>query len=80
MFIFFNVLTDHNQNKYITTPEFNKFTVEVVDAKSAKANLITKTDFDTKLINIEKPANIWFNLLKGKSRFEEDGVQKYLVF
>ena len=58
MFIFFNVLTDHNQNKYITTPEFNKFTVEVVDAKSAKANLITKTDFDTKLINIEKPANI----------------------
>ena len=58
MFIFFNVLTDHNHNKYITTPEFNKFTVEVVDAKSAKANLIIKTDFDTKLINIEKPANI----------------------
>ena len=26
-------LTDHNHDKYITTPEFNKFTAECFDAR-----------------------------------------------
>ena len=30
-------LTDHNNDKYITTPEFNKFTAEVFDARLARA-------------------------------------------
>ena len=42
-------ITDHNHDRYITTPEFNKFTAEIFSARLAQANLITKTDFDTKL-------------------------------
>ena len=64
----------------------------------AQANLITKTDFDAKLLNLNK--NITSNKTKhllveneldklktfgfgyfiGKSHFEEDGTQNYLVF
>ena len=40
-------LTDHNNDKYITTPEFNKFAAEVFDARLARANVATKTDFGT---------------------------------
>ena len=42
-------LTDHNHDKYITTPEFNKLSAEVFDARLARANLVTKTDFDDKI-------------------------------
>ena len=64
----------------------------------AQANLITKTDFDAKLLNLNK--NITSNKTKhllveneldklktfdfgyfiGKSHFEEDSTQNYLVF
>ena len=39
-------LTDHNHDKYITTPEFNTLAADVFNARLAQANLITKTDFD----------------------------------
>ena len=39
-------LTDHNHDKYVTTPEFNTSAANVFNARLAKANLITKTDFD----------------------------------
>ena len=39
-------LTDHNHEKYITTPEFNTLAARVCNARLAQANLITKTDFD----------------------------------
>ena len=42
-------LTDHNHDKYNTTPEFNELTAENFAARLAQANLITKTDFDVKL-------------------------------
>ena len=42
-------LTDHNHDKYITTPEFNTLAADVFNARLAQANLITKTDFDAKL-------------------------------
>ena len=38
-------ITDHNHDKYITTPEFNKLTAENFAARLAQASLITKTDF-----------------------------------
>ena len=38
--------TDHNHDKYITTPEFNTLAADVFNARLARANLITKTDFD----------------------------------
>ena len=56
-------VTDHDQDKYITTPEFNKLTAENFDARLAQANLaskrdianfIKKIDFDDKLKNLNK--------------------------
>ena len=43
-------LTDHDHDKYITTPEFNTLATDVFKARLAKANLITSfmTDFDAK--------------------------------
>ena len=47
-------ITDHNHDKYITTREFNKLTTENFKARLKQADLITKTEFDTKLQNISK--------------------------
>ena len=42
-------ITDHNHDKYITTPEFNNLAAGVFSARLARKNLITKTDFDAEL-------------------------------
>ena len=47
-------LTDHNHDKYITTPELNNLAANVFNAKLAQANLITKTDFDAKLSSLNR--------------------------
>ena len=47
-------LTDHNHDKYITTPEFNTLAADVFNAKLAQGNLITKTDFDAKLSSLKR--------------------------
>ena len=48
-------INDHENDKYITTPEFNKLTAESFTARLAQANLaskgdianfVKKTDFD----------------------------------
>ena len=44
-----NKIPDHD--KYITTQEFNKLTVENVAARLKQANLMSKTDFDNRLIS-----------------------------
>ena len=41
--------TDHNHDKYITTPEFDRFLTEVFDEILKQGNLVTKTDLDDKL-------------------------------
>ena len=41
--------TDHNHDKYITTPEFNRFLTKVFDEILKQGNLVTKTDLDDKL-------------------------------
>ena len=46
--------TDHNHEKYITTPEFNTLAASVFNARLAQANLITKTDFDAKLSSLNR--------------------------
>ena len=43
-------LSDHNHGKYITTPEFNTLAADFFKARLAQENLITKTNFDAKLI------------------------------
>ena len=50
-------ITDHNHDRYITTPEFNKLTAENFAARLAQANSVTKTDFDNKLSNLNKKIN-----------------------
>ena len=47
-------LTDPDQDKYITTPEFNTLAANVFNARLAQANLITKTDFDAKLSSLNR--------------------------
>ena len=42
-------LNNHNHDKYIDTPEFNKLAAVVFNARLAQANLITKTGFEAKL-------------------------------
>ena len=46
-------LTDHNHDKYIATPVFNTLAADVFNSRSyTQANLITKTDFDSKLSSL----------------------------
>ena len=49
-----NKLNNHNHDKYIDTSEFNKLAVDVFNVRLAQANLITKTDLDAKLSNLNK--------------------------
>ena len=44
--------TDHTHDKYITTPEFNMLTAEKFAERLKKANLVTKTHFDNKLLSL----------------------------
>ena len=45
-------VSDHNHDKYITTPEFNILAARIFNARLAQADLVTSTDFDTKLKEI----------------------------
>ena len=54
-------ITNHDLDKYITTPKFNKLTTENFAARLAQAdlptkndtaNFVKKTDFDDKLKNL----------------------------
>ena len=65
-------LTDHNHDKYITTPEFNKLIAEVFDARFAQANLVTKTNFDNKM----KTLNQKINWNKAKHLLVENELKK----
>ena len=47
-------ITNHNHDKYITTPEFNTLSASVFHARLAQANLITKTGFDAKLSSLNR--------------------------
>ena len=47
-----NKVNDHNHDKYITTLEFNTLGARFFNARLAQADLVTKTDFYTKLKKI----------------------------
>ena len=51
-------LSDHNHDKYIDTSEFNKLAAAVFNLRIAQANLIAKTDFDSKLSNLNRKITI----------------------
>ena len=44
-------ITDHNHGKYITTQEFDKLTAESFKERLKQGNLLSKTDFESKLIS-----------------------------
>ena len=46
--------TNHNHDKYITTPKFNNLAADVFNVRLAQANLIIKTDFDAKLSSLNR--------------------------
>ena len=50
-------ITDHNNGKNITTPEFNTFTAEIFAMRLTQANLVIKTYFDAKLITLNRQIN-----------------------
>ena len=43
-----------NHAKYISTQELNKLTMENVAARLKQVNLVSKTDFENKLINFNR--------------------------
>ena len=49
-----NKHTNHNHDKYIDTLEINKLTADVFNARIAQANLITKTEFDSRLSSLNR--------------------------
>ena len=49
--------SDHNHDKFITTPEFDILAARIFTARSPKAHLVTKTDFDNKLQSLDKKIN-----------------------
>ena len=67
---------NHNHDKYIDTQEFNKLTADVVNARIAQANLITKTEFDSRLtsLNRKSTAN------KSKNLLVENELKKLKTF
>ena len=69
-------LTDHNHDKYITIPEFNKFTAGIFATRLAQANLITKINFDTKLSSLNQK----INSDKTKNLLVENQLKKLKTF
>ena len=47
-------IIDHNHSNYITTQEFNNLMAENVKERLKQANLVSKTDFDNKLVSFNK--------------------------
>ena len=46
--------TDHDHDKYMTTPKFNTLAADVFNVRLGQANLITKTDFNGKLSSLNR--------------------------
>ena len=51
-------LTDHNHDRYISTPEFNNLAVDVFNERLVQVNMVTKTDFDAKLSSLNRKITI----------------------
>ena len=69
-------ITDHNHDKYITTPDFNTLEVYIFNARLSQASLITKTDFDAKLLSLNKK----ISSNKTKHLLFEDELKKLKTF
>ena len=81
-------ITDHDHDKYITTPEFNKLTSENFAARLKQANLasksdianfVNKTDFDNKLKDVTSNKNELNELSKKVKAISTKGLTKDLI-
>ena len=81
-------INDHNHDKYVTTPEFNKFTAEIFNltlkranlaSKSDIANFVKKTDFDNKLKDVTSNKNELNELSKKVKAISTNGLTKDLT-
>ena len=79
-------ITDHNYDKYIITPEFNKFVAETFALRLKRANLssisdianfLNKTDFDNKLKDVT--SNKLNELSKKVTAISTKGLTKKLT-
>ena len=50
-------VSHHNHDKYITTLECNNLAARVFTARLAQEDLVTKTNFDTKVQSLNKKYN-----------------------
>ena len=50
-------LTNHDHDKYITTPEFKNLAARLFTGRLAQTNLVTKTYFDNKLKKLSQNIN-----------------------
>ena len=50
-------ITDHNHDKYITTPGFNTLAADGFNVGLVQANLKAKTGFDAKLSSLNRKNN-----------------------
>ena len=69
-------LTDHNHDKYITTPEFNTLAADVFNARLKRANLVAKTDFDNSVSSL----NSKIATIKTKNESIENEIEKLKTF
>ena len=69
-------LTDHNHDKYITTPYFNALAADAFNERLAHANLITKTDFHATLSSFNRK----FTVNKTKNLLVENELNKSKIF
>ena len=81
-------ITDHNHDKYITTPEFNRFTAEIfalrlkrvnLASKSDIANFVNKIDFDNKLKHITSNESELNELSNKVKAISTKGLTKGLI-
>ena len=68
-------VSDHDHDEYITASEFYNLTTRNFTARSAQANLGTKTDFDDKLKGLNKK----INLIKTKHLLVENKLKNYKI-
>ena len=47
-------VNNHDHDKYIDAQEFNKLASDVFNARLAQTHLLTKTDFDARLLNLNR--------------------------
>ena len=80
-------ITDQNHGRYITTPEFNKSTAEIIALRLKQenlarkkyiANFVNKTDFDNKLKHVASNENELNKLSKKVKAVSIKGLKKDL--